>query len=62
MMKLRDEHLKGKKVNINKQNEIEYWCRLLGCRENDLVHAVLKVGDSAISVEAFLSMNCRSNR
>jgi hypothetical protein len=61
-MKLREDHLKGKTVNIQKSTQIRYWCRLLGCRENDLIQAVMRVGDSAISVEAFLSMNCLSNR
>jgi len=52
---------KGRKVMIDLPNEerIQYWARTLSCSRSDLLHAVLNVGHSYNSVEAFLSMNLR---
>lgn len=53
-----DDLIRGKQINVNQENERRYWAGLLGCKESDLMQAVLKVGNSAVSVEAYLSMNC----
>lgn len=50
----------GRKINIESNEEVEYWCELFGCTKNDLIDTIFKVGSSAVSVDAYLAMNCLS--
>jgi hypothetical protein len=52
--------IEGKKIDINKEEDLLYWCKLFGCKRNDLVETIFKVGNSAVSVDAYLAMNCLS--
>lgn len=51
----------GRKINIESSDEVDYWCELFGCTKNDLIDTIFKVGNSAVSVDAYLAMNCLSN-
>lgn len=50
----------GRKINIESSEEVKYWCELFGCTKNDLLDTIFKVGSSAVSVDAYLAMNCLS--
>jgi len=50
----------GRKINIESSEEVEYWCELFGCSKSDLIDTIFKVGNSAVSVDAYLAMNCLS--
>jgi len=48
-----------KVIDIPNEERILYWAGILGCSRTDLLYAVINVGHSYKSVEAFLSMNLR---
>ena len=43
-----------KRININQDHEVEYWCGRFRCTEQELRDAVSAVGDSAAAVKAYL--------
>ena len=45
------------KVSIDNEKSIEYWCAQFNCERGNLIRTVLTVGDSIISVDAYLEMN-----
>lgn len=40
-----------KRININEEWEVKYWCEELGCTKEELKKAVEKVGDSVEKVK-----------
>lgn len=50
-----------KYIDIDQPEQIDFWADLFNCTPRDVITAVLSVGKSAISVEAYLYMNCLSN-
>ena len=53
------ESLAGRRINIQHPHEIDGWCSLLQCDKEDLINAVLKIGNSAKMVDDFLILNRR---
>jgi hypothetical protein len=47
----------GLHINLGNDTETQNWCKMFRCTLFELRKAVMKVGTSAISVEAFLEMN-----
>lgn len=45
-----------KRINLNQDHEVEYWCDKFDCSEKELRNAVSKVGDSASTVQRYLSL------
>lgn len=56
-----NEHLRDKHININETRELVYWSSMLQCDQQDIIHAVLKIGTSAKMVDDFLILNRRKN-
>ncbi len=54
-----NNHLNGKVINIGTPHEINYWCEVLECEEEELVGAIQRIGNSAKVVDAFLVLNRR---
>ncbi len=54
-----NDHLNGKVINIATPREIDYWCEVLECEEDDLVGAIQRIGNSAKMVDDFLVLNRR---
>ena len=50
-----------KVIDLPNEERILYWAHELGCSRTDLLYAVINVGHSYKSVEAFLCMNLRKN-
>ena len=42
------------RVNVNESWEVQYWCKKLGCNEQELRSAVDQVGVMADDVERYL--------
>lgn len=49
------------KVKIDSENSLIHWCAYFNCSKDNLIKTVLQVGDSIISVDAFLEMNHYKN-
>ncbi len=45
------------KVKVDSEESIKYWCDRFNCQKENLIKTVIKVGDSVISVDAYLEMN-----
>lgn len=45
-----------KRININQDHEVEYWCDKFDCTEKQLRDAVRLVGDSAATVKRYLGL------
>jgi len=45
----------SKRININQEWEIEYWCKKLGCTRAQLIAAVNKVGPMVEDVKKELN-------
>ncbi|WP_330926493.1 DUF3606 domain-containing protein [Candidatus Sororendozoicomonas aggregata] len=46
--------LDAKRINVNQHYEVEYWCRVFNCSEQELKDAIAAVGDSAKNVDRHL--------
>ncbi|MFI5203526.1 MAG: DUF3606 domain-containing protein [Flavobacteriales bacterium] len=47
----------GIHIDLGNDTETKNWCKVFKCTLYELRKAVMKVGTSAVSVEAFLEMN-----
>ena len=56
-----NEHLKEFQIDISMPDQLAYWSEKLCCRQDDLVEAVLKIGNSARMVDDFLILNRKKN-
>lgn len=45
------------RISISKDTPIEYWCHLLHCEKQDLLHAISVIGSSLNAVDSFLVLN-----
>ena len=44
----------GRRINVNQDHEVRYWCARFGCTETELRNAVAAVGVMADDVEQHL--------
>jgi len=51
----------NKIIQVNTKEEITHWCCQFNCSEKDLLDAIVKVGRSFNSVDAYLEMNDKKN-
>lgn len=54
-----NKHLIGKTVSIHSDQELNYWCEMLECSQEDLIQSVIRIGNSAKMVDDFLILNRR---
>ncbi|MBL0331090.1 MAG: DUF3606 domain-containing protein [Bacteroidetes bacterium] len=47
----------NERIDISKKEELQRWSKVLSCREDDLVQAVLSIGNSVKMVDTFLCLN-----
>jgi hypothetical protein len=45
------------KIDIHSPEDIDYWCGRLNCSKEQLIYCIMKVGNSARSVEDYWQMN-----
>lgn len=50
-----------KYIDLDQPEQVDFWANLFDCSHRDITIAVLNVGKSAVSVEAYLCMNRISN-
>lgn len=46
-------------ITITHEQPASYWCKLLDCSEEDLMHALNTIGFSYAFVDSYLSLNRR---
>jgi hypothetical protein len=51
---LHKKQLDSKRISLGEPYEVRYWCKTLGCTEQELKTAVKAVGDSTAEVKEFL--------
>lgn len=44
-------------INIFEQGEVNWWCKELGCTEEELIDTVNKVGESTYRVKEYFGEN-----
>lgn len=44
-------------INIFDQGQVNWWCRELGCTEDELIYAVNKVGEYTNRVKEYFGQN-----
>ena len=49
------------KVEVHTEECIQFWCKVFQCERQDLIQSVIKVGNSLVSVDAYLEMNRLKN-
>lgn len=54
-----NDHLIGKTISLNSDQEMNYWCEQLECTQEDLIQSVIRIGNSAKMVDDFLILNRR---
>lgn len=52
-----EENYLGQRIEIDNEDLLKKWCKLLNCDEKDLMDAVFCVGNSVNAVDSFLTMN-----
>lgn len=45
------------RIIITNETPVEYWCNLLSCEKQDLLHALSVISDSYIIVDYYLTLN-----
>lgn len=45
------------KIDLTNKEDLANWCTELNCEEEDLIHAVLRIGNNVKSVNDFLILN-----
>ena len=45
------------KIDLTNKENLSNWCTELNCEEEDLIHAVLRIGNNVKSVNDFLILN-----
>ncbi len=45
------------RIIITDEKPVEYWCGLLNCEKQDLLHALTVISDSYIIVDYYLTLN-----
>lgn len=61
-MQEKSHQLSNKRIiQVNTKEEITHWCHQFNCSEKDLLDAIVKVGRSFNSVDAYLEMNDKKN-
>jgi len=48
-------------INLGNKVDIAFWCKMLRCKEEDLIWAVHTIGNSPRSVNSFLELNRMKN-
>lgn len=56
------KEIKKGTIDITKKEELKRWSELLCCKEDDLIHAVLTIGNSAEIVDTFLYLNRKKDK
>lgn len=54
---LEEEESRSVNLDFSDKIEIEKWCQILNCEEDVLRFCATHVGNSIVSIEAFLNMN-----
>ncbi|MCW3083958.1 MAG: hypothetical protein JWP12_1324 [Bacteroidetes bacterium] len=54
---MNEQELANYKIDISNKASIKQWSETLCCEEQDLIHAVLVIGNSAKIVNDFLILN-----
>lgn len=49
------------RIDITNNEDLKKWCTELQCDEQDLIHAVLRIGSRVKSVNDFLILNRKKN-
>jgi hypothetical protein len=49
------------KVEVHTEENIQFWCKVFKCERHDLIQTIIKVGNSLVSVDAYLEMNRLKN-
>lgn len=50
------------KIDLTNKENIANWCIELNCDEQDLIHAVLRIGNNVKSVNDFLILNRKKKK
>jgi len=45
------------KIVFSAEKSFKYWCELLNCEKDDLLHAMRTIGNSYDAVDSFLILN-----
>lgn len=46
----------SRRINLDQEHEVRYWCDKFDCTEKELQDAVSRVGDSAAVVQRYLRL------
>lgn len=57
-----NNYLIGKTVSIHSDQDLNYWCELLQCNQDDLIQSVIRIGNSAKMVDDYLILNRRKKQ
>lgn len=53
--------LRNMKIVIDGDTSLKKWCKLLDCKEKDLLDAIRLIGNAAGAVDDYLYMNLKKN-